>query len=108
MPRVKVKPGLTHRTPDGIRHGGKVIDVTEAEVVSFGDKFILPEEEKTPHQRIVDSVMQVMATGNVDATDGARELAAEHGIPLSTIKGSGKDGRVLISDVSAAIEEVTT
>lgn len=105
MPRVRIKPGLSHRTLDGLRYGGDVIDVTDAEIASFGDKFEpLADDEKTPHQRIADSVMQVMATGGiVDATDGARELAAEHGIPLVNVKGTGKDGRILISDVSAAI-----
>lgn len=39
----------------------------------------------------------------VDATDGAVKLAAEHGIDLSTIKGSGKDGRITQPDVEAEI-----
>jgi large subunit ribosomal protein L21 len=41
----------------------------------------------------------------VEATDTARALAGEHGIDLSTIEGTGKEGRVLKSDVEKAIKE---
>jgi 2-oxoglutarate dehydrogenase E2 component (dihydrolipoamide succinyltransferase) len=34
-----------------------------------------------------------------DATDSARELAAERGIDLSTVEGTGKDGRITQADV---------
>jgi large subunit ribosomal protein L21 len=40
----------------------------------------------------------------VDATDTARSLAEENGIDLSTLEGSGKDGRILKSDVAKAIK----
>jgi hypothetical protein len=39
-----------------------------------------------------------------DITPAAQELADEKGIDLSSIQGSGKDGRVLLEDVEAAIE----
>lgn len=35
----------------------------------------------------------------IDASDGAVELAAEAGIDLSTVEGSGKDGRILKRDL---------
>ncbi len=40
----------------------------------------------------------------VEATDSARELAAEAGIDLATIEGTGKEGRILKSDVQKAIK----
>lgn len=40
----------------------------------------------------------------VNATPDAIELAKENGVDLSTVEGSGKDGRILKSDVQAAIE----
>lgn len=39
----------------------------------------------------------------VDITPVARKLAEEHGIDLATIEGTGKDGRILKSDVDRAI-----
>lgn len=40
----------------------------------------------------------------VEATNAAEEVAEDHGIGLATVKGTGKDGRVLKSDVTALIE----
>lgn len=102
MPRVRIKPGLTHTTIDGKHEGGAIVNVTEAEMVSFGDKFELLDGEMTPHQRIVASVAEVMA-GSVDATDAARQLAAEHDIPLADVTGTGKDGRITKADVEARL-----
>jgi len=39
-----------------------------------------------------------------DITAAARTLAEEHGIDLATIEGSGKDGRILKSDIDKAIK----
>jgi large subunit ribosomal protein L21 len=40
----------------------------------------------------------------VDATDTARSLAEENGIDLATIEGTGKEGRILKSDVAKVIK----
>lgn len=45
------------------------------------------------------------AATDVDITDAARDLAEEHGLDLSTIEGTGKEGRILKSDVEKAIGE---
>jgi large subunit ribosomal protein L21 len=45
-----------------------------------------------------------VAEKEIDATDSARELAAEAGIDLSTIDGTGKEGRILKSDIQKAIK----
>ncbi len=41
---------------------------------------------------------------DVEITDAARELAEEHGLDLSEIEGTGKEGRILKSDVDKAIK----
>jgi 2-oxoglutarate dehydrogenase E2 component (dihydrolipoamide succinyltransferase) len=40
-----------------------------------------------------------------DVTPKAQELADEKGIDISTVEGSGKDGRVLVEDVEKVLEE---
>lgn len=40
----------------------------------------------------------------IEITDAARELAEEHGIDLASVEGSGKDGRILKTDVQKAIK----
>ncbi len=42
----------------------------------------------------------------IEITDAARELAEKHGIDLATIEGSGKEGRILKSDIDKAIKEI--
>jgi hypothetical protein len=42
----------------------------------------------------------------IDATGAAEELAAEAGLDLAEIEGTGVDGRVLKGDVRRAIEEM--
>jgi len=39
-----------------------------------------------------------------EVTPAAQELADEKGLDLSTVEGSGKDGRVLLEDVEALLE----
>ena len=40
----------------------------------------------------------------IDATDGAIKLAAENGVDLSEVQGSGSEGRVTQPDVAAFIK----
>ncbi len=44
------------------------------------------------------------ASAEVDVTDAARDLAEQHGIDLATLEGTGKEGRILKSDVEGAIQ----
>jgi pyruvate/2-oxoglutarate dehydrogenase complex dihydrolipoamide acyltransferase (E2) component len=47
----------------------------------------------------------VVSIGDIDATDGAVDLAVEHGIDLTTIKGTGANGRIVLRDVKAVLGE---
>jgi len=66
------------------------------------------------------SVQAVRTTGNIqaqaaaapeptpdntetDATDAAKALAAQHGIDLATVTGTGSDGRITKDDVQALV-----
>jgi pyruvate/2-oxoglutarate dehydrogenase complex dihydrolipoamide acyltransferase (E2) component len=96
MPWVRIKEGARHRLNDGAEvFGGAVVEVSEAEVVSFGDKFE-SLEVKEPSK----STLEILAT------KAAREYAEEHGISLSlsSIQGTGKEGRITLADVKVALQ----
>ena len=48
----------------------------------------------------------VRSANEIDATDGAIELAEEFGIDLLLVNGSGTDGRILKNDVGAMIADI--
>jgi large subunit ribosomal protein L21 len=62
-----------------------------------------PEEAAPEVQE--EAVKATAAATEIEATDTARTLAEEAGIDLTTIEGTGKDGRILKSDVQKAIKE---
>jgi len=45
-----------------------------------------------------------VSTDDVDATEAAVKLAEEHGVDLTKIEGSGKDGRITKGDVEALLQ----
>lgn len=47
--------------------------------------------------------MTTNTTNAINATDTAIQLAAAQNVDLSTVKGSGKDGRITVNDVSSLI-----
>jgi large subunit ribosomal protein L21 len=56
---------------------------------------------------VVDETPAAVETAPVaefDITDSARELAEEAGLDLATVEGTGKEGRILKSDVQKAIK----
>lgn len=42
-------------------------------------------------------------TAEVGATDAARALAEERGVDLAAVKGTGKDGKITLKDIKAAL-----
>jgi pyruvate dehydrogenase E2 component (dihydrolipoamide acetyltransferase) len=61
-----------------------------------------PKQEKQERASAPSSDAQ--ANGKVRASPVARHIAAEHGIDISTIQGSGPQGRVIRQDVEAALK----
>ena len=61
-------------------------EAVEAEAEAAAEE----EEEEAPEE--------------IDITGAAEELAEEHGLDLTAIEGTGKDGRILKSDVQEAVE----
>ncbi|MCZ0935504.1 MAG: E3 binding domain-containing protein [Gemmatimonadetes bacterium] len=55
-----------------------------------------PEAGTAPEPEAAESAQ-------ADITPVARKLAEEHGLDLGAIEGTGKDGRILKSDVDKAI-----
>ena len=56
-------------------------------------------EEETPQEETVEAEIKLKIT------DAAKKLAEENGIDLSTVKGTGKNGAILKSDISKLIKD---
>ncbi len=63
-----------------------------------------PEEPATEPEAETEPA-EPEAETEIAVTGAAEELAAEHGIDLTALEGTGKDGRILKSDVQSAIDE---
>ena len=109
---VKVKEGLKHRiASDVVLEGGAEHLASDVELDAFGDKFDVLAREVDPG--IPSKIATAVATDSVgveiveivNATNGARELAAEHGLVLSTVEGSGENGRITVKDVRKALDD---
>ncbi|MCY3700343.1 MAG: 50S ribosomal protein L21 [Gemmatimonadetes bacterium] len=61
-----------------------------------------PEAEAAPEAGAAPEP-EAAESAQVDITPVARKLAEEHGLDLGAIEGTGKDGRILKSDVDKAI-----
>ena len=65
-----------------------------------------PKAEAKPEQKTQQPEPQAAesAPAEIDVTPAAAELAEAEGIDLATLEGTGKEGRILKSDVEAAIK----
>lgn len=67
-----------------------------------------PEPEAAPEAEVAPAAApavepEAVEAASVDITPVARKLAEEHGLDLGAIEGTGKEGRILKSDVDRAI-----
>lgn len=70
--------------------------------------FELPETEQRtepPKEEVEVVVNNTKQMNDVDVADSAAKLANEYGVDLSSVSGTGKDGRILKRDVQAVLDE---
>ena len=65
-------------------------------------KFEVVQVASTPTPQVKE-VPQVEEVKNYNITDGAKALAEENGIDLSTVEGSGRDGKIVKRDITALL-----
>lgn len=95
FPKGKAKRPAKREKPEP---EAPVVEPLEAEVPV--EKPAAAPEPEAP----VEAVAEAPEAGELDITGAARELAEEHGIDLASVEGSGKDGRILKTDVQKAIK----
>lgn len=80
-----------------IQKGGYFLTQHGQAVDAFG--------RKIDAQGPVDAPAGPNSSSRPDATDTAKELAEEHGIDLSTVTGTGADGKITKADVEKAVNK---
>lgn len=103
----KMKRRKGYRRKQGHRQKFTEVRVVE---IDFGTGKPAKAEKKAAKPKAEKKAVEVVdaaqaATAEPDATDAAAELAAEAGIDLADVKGTGEGGRVLKGDVEVAIEQ---
>ena len=63
------------------------------------------ESQETQEQQVQEQVQsKATPSGKTLATPAVRKMAMEHGINLSDVAGTGKEGRVLKEDIIRHVE----
>ena len=101
------KPKPTPKKEDEKSSPKKPVEAVAADKVEKPKPAAKKVEKPSPKKPVEAESKQaeVDVVAEVEATDTARSLAEENGIDLSTIVGTGKEGRILKSDVAKAIKE---
>jgi len=85
---------------------GRILDVDEGRQVGAGAKATSAAEVSSGSPSVLVSHLPSNPAGEVKASPLARKLAAQHGIDLAVLVGSGPGGRISEADVLAAIQAV--
>lgn len=116
MAQRKLTQNITRTLPNGsqaiLRHKNDIVSPAELKAWGVDDfdgvsePYAAPLENK--QRRVQAEAIQAMNqrsldAGDISATDAASELAKEKGVDLATVKGTGADGRILVSDVEGAV-----
>lgn len=76
---------------------GEVVDLTDEEVQDPHNALLIEQE----------ILFSIEEAENPDATDAAISAAAEFGIPLNAVTGTGQDGRITRDDVERHAASLT-
>jgi translation initiation factor IF-2 len=95
--------GLELSEIEGTGKDGRVLKSDVSSAVEEAEAAVEPEAEEEEVEGVEEAPAEEEVV-EISATDAARELAEEHGLELPGIEGTGKDGRILKSDVEAAVE----
>ena len=98
--------------PDGLRLGDLGINLSQGQTFGVGT---LPQDRVD--QLLADGAIKVQEPATqqpqadpppaqpINATPKAVQLAKARGLDLSTVKGTGRGGRIGVGDVRAALED---
>ena len=86
---------------------GHILDVNDGSQVSAGAESMTAAEVSSEAPSVLVSPLPSNSVGEVRASPLARKLAAQHGIDLAALVGSGPGGRISEADVQAAVEKAT-
>lgn len=94
-----------------IVHDGGIVRRLEGKMARkwFGDHYkevhVAPDGDLDAATAQVDAfAASQVSAAPVAATPAAEAKAEEHGVDLSEVDGTGKDGRVIVADVAAVVE----
>ncbi|MDE2945356.1 MAG: 50S ribosomal protein L21 [Gemmatimonadota bacterium] len=96
------RQGYTEIRILGIDLPGEAQEVAATPAAAAPKRKAAPKPKAAPKAEAAPAPEAVEAAP-VDITPVARKLAEEHGLDLGAIEGTGKDGRILKSDVDKAI-----
>ena len=92
--RVESKLDQLLSALENVARNGRA-DGDATEVVTASSE--LPDA--APEGQATDSAAEPVAVAEIKATDAARRKAAELGVDLATVEGSGSDGQITVGDV---------
>jgi large subunit ribosomal protein L21 len=101
QPIKKAEPAVEEPV---VEEAEAVVDVAPEEAAPVEDTPAEPEAEQAPAAETAEEA-PAADEDDYDITPVAHELAADNGIDLATVEGSGKGGRILKSDIDKAIKE---
>jgi len=92
-----------------VKENQKVPVGTVMALITGGKETVVKEEEELPEKTIeekkVENIIVAEMPHGVKASPLAKRIAADNGIDLATIKGSGEDGAITKEDVERTITE---